>query len=134
MCSVLGESLRGGRLILDRRRRPRKPAFLIWKPRPAWPGLPSDYGEAPLREGVLAITVSEWTRDIALILSGVAGLLHWGWWFPVLFGAIAAVVREASQGFVLIQHCGSRYLIRSVTMTCLLCGVVATIGYMLSVI
>jgi hypothetical protein len=30
-----------------------------------------------LREGVLAITVAEWTRDIALILSGVAGLLHW---------------------------------------------------------
>ena len=54
-----------------------------------------------MREGVLAITVAEWTRDIALILSGVAGLLHWGWWFPVLFGAIAAVVREASQGFVL---------------------------------
>jgi hypothetical protein len=61
-------------------------------------------GEASLREGVLAITVAEWTRDIALILSGIAGLLHWGWWFPVLFGAVAAVVREASQGFVLVQH------------------------------
>jgi hypothetical protein len=82
-----------------------------------------------LREGVLAITVAEWTRDIALVLSGVAGLLHWGWWFPVLFGAIAAVVREASQGFVLIQHCGSGYLIRAVTMTCLVCGVVATALY-----
>jgi hypothetical protein len=87
-----------------------------------------------LREGVLAITVAEWTRDVALIVSGVAGLLHWGWWFPILFGAIAAVVREVAQGFVLIQHCGSAYLIRSVTMTCLSCGVVATIGYMLSVI
>jgi hypothetical protein len=71
-------------------------------------------------------------RDIALMLSGVAGLLHWGWWCPVLFGAIAAVVREASQGFVLIQQCGSGYLIRSITMTCLLCGVVATVAYMLS--
>jgi hypothetical protein len=38
-----------------------------------------------LREGVLAITVAEWTRDIALILSGVAGLLHWGWWYPVAY-------------------------------------------------
>jgi hypothetical protein len=87
-----------------------------------------------LREGVLAITVAEWTRDIALVLSGAAGLLHWDWWFPVLFGAVAALVREASQGFVLIQHCGSGYLIRSVTTTCLLCGVVATVAYMLSVI
>ena len=69
-----------------------------------------------MREGVLAITVAEWTRDIALILSGVAGLLHWGWWFPVLFGAIAAVVREASQGFALSQHCGSGYLIRFITI------------------
>jgi hypothetical protein len=85
-----------------------------------------------LREGALAVTVSEWTRDIALILSGVAGLLHWAWWVPVLFGAIAALVREASQGFVLVQHCGSGYLVRSVTMTCLLCGVVATGAYMLS--
>jgi hypothetical protein len=91
-------------------------------------------GEASLREGVLAITVAEWTRDIALILSGVAGLLHWGWWFPVLFGAVAAVVREASQGFVLVQHCGSGYLIRSLTTTCLLCGVVATVAYVVSVI
>jgi len=80
------------------------------------------------------MTVAEWTGDIALVLSGVVGFLHWDWWYPVVFGVIAAVVREASQGFVLIQHCGSRYLIRSVTMTCLLCGVVATIGYMLSVI
>ena len=68
-----------------------------------------------MREGVLAITVAEWTRDIALVLSGVTGLLHWDWWYPVVFGVIAAVVREASQGFVLIQHCGSGYLIRSVT-------------------
>ena len=88
----------------------------------------------PLREGVLAITVAEWTRDIALVLSGVAGLLHWEWWYPVLFGAIAALVREASQGFVLIQHCGSGYLLRSITTTCLLCGLVATVAYMLSVI
>jgi hypothetical protein len=87
-----------------------------------------------LREGVLAITVAEWTRDIALVLSGVTGLLHWDWWYPVVFGAIAALVREASQGFLLIQHCGPRYLIRSITTTCLLCGVVATVAYMLSVI
>jgi len=87
-----------------------------------------------LREGVLAITVAEWTRDIALVLSGVTGLLHWDWWYPVVFGAIAALVREASQGFLLIQHCGSRYLIRSITTTCLLCGVVATGAYALSVI
>jgi hypothetical protein len=87
-----------------------------------------------LREGVLAITVAEWTHDIALVLSGVAGLLHWGWWYPAIFGAIAAVVREASQGFVLIQHCGSRYLLRSITTTCPLCGVVATGAYVLSVI
>ena len=53
-----------------------------------------------MREGVLGITVAEWTRDIALVLSGVVGFLHWGWWYPVVFGAIAALVREASQGFV----------------------------------
>jgi hypothetical protein len=87
-----------------------------------------------LREGVLAITVAEWTRDIALVLSGVAGFVHWDWWYPVVFGAIAALVREATQGFALIQHCGSGYLIRSVTTTCLLCGVVATVAYTLSVI
>ena len=87
-----------------------------------------------MREGVLAITVAEWTRDIALVLSGVAGFLHWDWWYPVFFGAIAAVVREASQGFALSQHCGSGDLIRSITMTCLLCGVVATGTYMLSVL
>jgi hypothetical protein len=82
----------------------------------------------------VAIRLAEWTGDIALVFSGLAGLLHWDWWFPVLFGAIAALVREASQGFVLIQHCGSGYLIRSVTTTCLLCGVVATVAYVLSVI
>ena len=87
-----------------------------------------------MREGVLTMTVAEWTRDIALVLSGVTGLLHWDWWYPVVFGAIAALVREASQGFLLIQHCGPRYLIRSITTTCLLCGVVATVAYMLSVI
>ena len=87
-----------------------------------------------MREGVLGITVAEWTRDIALVLSGVVGFLHWGWWYPVVFGAIAALVREVSQGFVLIQHCGSRYLLRSITTTCLLCGVVATGAYVLSVI
>ena len=91
-------------------------------------------GEASLREGVLAITVAEWTRDIALILSGVAGLLHWGWWFPILCGAIAALTREVSQGFLLTQQCGSGYLIRSITTTCLLCGIVATGAYVLSVI
>jgi hypothetical protein len=99
-----------------------------------WPGCINGAVLQTALEGVLAITVAEWTRDIALILSGVAGLLHWGWWFPVLFGAIAAVVREASQGFVLIQHCGSRYLIRSLTTTCLLCGIVATVAYVVSVI
>ena len=87
-----------------------------------------------MREGVLAITVAEWTRDIALILSGVAGLLHWAWWVPFLCGVTAAVIREASQGFLLTQQCGSGYLIRSVTATCLLCGVVATGAYILSVI
>jgi hypothetical protein len=87
-----------------------------------------------LREGVLAITVAEWTRDIALILSGVAGLLHWGWWIPILSGVTAAVIREASQGFLLTQQCGSGYLIRSITTTCLLCGVVATVAHLLSVI
>ena len=91
-------------------------------------------GRHPLREGVLAITVAEWTRDIALILSGVAGLLHWAWWVPLLCGASAALMREASQGFLLTQQCGSGYLVRSVTMTCLLCGVVATGAYMLSTI
>jgi hypothetical protein len=87
-----------------------------------------------LREEVLALTVAEWTRDIALVLSGVTGFLHWGWWYPVLFGAIAALVREASQGFALIQHCGSGYLIRSITTTCLLCSLVATGAYALSVL
>ena len=87
-----------------------------------------------MREGVLPNTVAEWTLDIALILSGVVGFLHWDWWYPVVFGVIAAVVREASRGFVLIQHCGSGYLIRSVTTTCLLCGIVATGAYVLSVI
>ena len=87
-----------------------------------------------MREGVLAITVAEWTRDIALILSGVAGLLHWAWWIPFLCGAIAALMLEASQGFLLTQQCGSGYLIRSITTTCLLCGVVATVAYILSVI
>jgi hypothetical protein len=87
-----------------------------------------------LREEVLGATIAEWTRDIALILSGVAGLLHWDWWFPVLLGVIAALVREAMHGFVLFQHCGSRYLIRSLTLTCLLCGVVATAAYALSLI
>ena len=85
-----------------------------------------------MREGALTVTVSEWTRDIALTLSGVSGLLHWAWWVPVLIGAIAALIREASQGFVLVQHCGSGYLLRSVTVTCLLCGVIATGAYMLS--
>jgi len=61
-----------------------------------------------LREGVLAITLAEWTGDTALVLSGVAGFLHWDWWYPVVVGAIAALLCEASQGFVLIQHCGSR--------------------------
>ena len=84
-----------------------------------------------MREGVLAITVAEWTGDVALVLSGVVGFLHWDWWYPVVFGVIAAVVREASQGFVLIR---SGYLIRSVTTTCLLCGIVATGAYVLSVI
>jgi len=87
-----------------------------------------------LREGVLAVTVAEWTRDSALILSGVAGLLHWAWWVPVLLGTITALTREASQGFLLTQQCGSVYLIRSITTTCLLCGVVATGAYALSVI
>jgi hypothetical protein len=87
-----------------------------------------------LREGVLAITVAEWTRDIALIVSAMAGLLHWAWWFPVLCGAIAVLIREALQGFLLTQHSGSGYLIRSVTTTCLLCGLAATVAYMLSVL
>ena len=87
-----------------------------------------------MREGVVAITVAEWTRDTALILSGLAGLVHWAWWYPILFGAVAALVREASQGFVLIQHCGSGYLIRSITTNCLLCGLVATGAYLLSVL
>jgi hypothetical protein len=87
-----------------------------------------------LREGVLAITVAEWTRDTALILSGVAGLLHWDWWYPVVLGAIAALVREASQGFVLTQHCGSGYLLRSITTMCLFCGVVAAGAYAISTV
>jgi hypothetical protein len=87
-----------------------------------------------LREGVLAVTVAEWTRDAALILSGVAGLLHWAWWVPLLCGASAALMREASQGFLLTQQCGSGYLIRSITMICLFCGVVAAGAYMLSTI
>ena len=87
-----------------------------------------------MREEVFGATIAEWMRDIALILSGAAGLLHWGWWFPVLLGAVAALVREALQGFALIQHCGSRYLVRTVTTTCLVCGLVATAGYMLSLI
>jgi len=81
----------------------------------------------------LAITLAEWTEDAALVLSGLAGLLHWGWWFPVLFGTIAALTREASQGFLLTQQCGSRYLIRSITMTCLFCAIVATVAYIISV-
>ena len=87
-----------------------------------------------MREGVLAVTVAEWTGDIALILSGVAGLLHWAWWVPLLCGASAALTREALQGFLLTQQCGSGYLIRSITTTCLLCGVVAAGAYMLSTI
>ena len=86
-----------------------------------------------MREGVLAVTVAEWTGDLALILSGVARLLHWAWWVPVLIGAIAALIREASHGFVLVQHCGSGYFLRSVTVTCRLCGVIATGAYMLSI-
>ena len=43
-------------------------------------------------------------------------------------------MREASQGFLLTQQCGSGYLIRSITTTCLLCGVVATVAYMFSTI
>ena len=122
------------------KRRPWKPALLMGSPERIGASfsvlVPSSLteGRHPLREGVLAITVAEWTWDIALVLSGVAGLLHWGWWYPAIFGAIAAVVREASQGFVLIQHCGSGYLIRSLTTTCLLCGVVAMGAYVLSVI
>jgi hypothetical protein len=85
-----------------------------------------------LKEGALAVTVSEWTRDIALILSGITGLLHWAWWIPLLCGASAAFMREASQGFLLTQQCGSGYLIRSITTMCLLCGVVATVAYTLS--
>jgi len=64
-----------------------------------------------LREGVLAVTVAEWTQDIALVLSGVTGFFQLGWWYPVVLGAFAALVREASQGFALVQHCGSGYLI-----------------------
>ena len=86
-----------------------------------------------MREGVLAVTVAEWTRDIALILSGVSGFLHWAWWVPLLCGVSAALMREASQGFLLTQQCGSGYLIRSITTMCLLCGVVATGAYMLSI-
>ena len=86
-----------------------------------------------MREGVLAVTLAEWTRDIALILSGIAGLLHWAWWVPVLCGAVVALTREAFQGFLLTQQCGSRYLIRSITMTCLLCGVVAAGAQLISV-
>jgi hypothetical protein len=82
----------------------------------------------------VAIRLAEWTGDIALVFSGLAGLLHWDWWFPALVGTIAALTREASQGFLLTQQCGSGYLIRSITMTCLLCAVVATAAYMLSVI
>jgi hypothetical protein len=82
----------------------------------------------------LAIRVAEWTRDSALILSGVAGLLHWDWWIPLVCGGFAALSREATQGFLLTRQCGSGYLIRSVTTTCLLCGVVATAAYMLSLI
>ncbi len=87
-----------------------------------------------MREGVLAITVAEWMRDSALILSGAAGLLHWDWWIPFVCGGFAALSREAAQGFLLTQQCGLGYLIRSITMTCLLCGVVATAAYMLSLI
>ena len=87
-----------------------------------------------MREGVLAVTVAEWTGDIALILSGVAGLLHWAWWVPLLCGASAALMREASQGFLLTQQCGSGYLIRFMTTMCLFCGVVAAGAYALSTI
>jgi len=80
------------------------------------------------------VTVAEWTRDISLILSGVAGFLHWVWWVPLLCGASAALMREASQGFLLTQQCGSAYLIRSITTTCLLSGVVAVGAYLLSVV
>jgi len=121
---------RGGCLILDRRRRPRKPALLIWKPRPPSRGFLFEVlgassgqgGGASLREGVLAVTVAECT-ETALILSSVAGLLPWAWWVPVLLGTIAALTPETSQGFLLTQQCGSVYLIRSITMTSLLCGV-----------
>ena len=91
-------------------------------------------GGASLREGVLAVAVAEWTRDIALILSGVAGLLHWAWWVPLLCGASATLMREASQGFLLTQQCGSGYLIRSITTMCLFCGAVAAGAYALSTI
>ena len=72
--------------------------------------------------------------DGACPLSGVGGLLHWAWWFPFLCGAIAALTREASQGFLLTRQCGSGYLIRSITTTCLFCGVVAMGAHMLSIL
>jgi len=59
----------------------------------------------------LAIAVAGSTGDIALVLSGGSGLLHLDWWIPVLCGAIAALAGEASQGFLLTQQCGPRYLI-----------------------
>jgi hypothetical protein len=49
------------------------------------------------------VVIAAWTDDIALVLSGLVGFLHWHWWFPVLFGAIAAAFRDASQGLALIN-------------------------------
>ena len=114
---------------------------MIWKPRPSvgasvFVAIASRENRSSgfLGGDFVAIRLAEWTGDIALVFSGLAGLLHWDWWFPVLFGTIAALTREASQGFLLTQQCGSGYLIRSITTTCLLCGVVASVAYMLSVI
>ena len=90
-------------------------------------------GGASLREGVFAVSCRV---DVGHRFDFV-----WRRWVPSLglvgsasLWASAAVMREASQGFVLTEQCGSAYLMRSITTTCLLCGVVATGAYALSVI
>src|SRR4029078_8101498 len=74
-------------------------------------------GGASLREGVLAVSCR--------VDAGHRFDFVWRRWVPSLglvgsasLWASAAVMREASQGFVLTEQCGSAYLMRSITTTC----------------
>jgi len=76
--------------------------------------------------------IAGWVLIIGMIVAGLSGYFQWAWWVPVMGGVIAAVVREASQGFRLTQDAGAGFLVRSIIMTLLMFGVIWTIGYGLS--